>query len=207
VHYPADPRLARNAVLVLAHGAGAGERHPFMTAFGRGLAAAGIDVVTFNFLYMEQRRKVPDTMPVLEEAFRAAIERAREDGVLASKRLFIGGKSMGGRVATHLAAAHDVEGLHGVIALGYPLHPPGRPDQPRTSHLPAIRVPVLIVQGERDAFGTPAELEPVVATMQARVTLHVVTGGDHSLKVRGTASETVYAHVIDAITRWMQTLR
>jgi predicted alpha/beta-hydrolase family hydrolase len=202
-HYPASPERSLKAVLVLAHGAGAGERHPFMIAFGRGLGAAGIDVVSFNFPYMDQKRKVPDKAPVLEEHFRNVIQTVRA-GDLKGRQLFIGGKSMGGRIATHLAAQRDVEDLKGVLALGYPLHPPGRPDQPRTAHLPSIRVPVLIVQGERDAFGTPAELEPVLKTMTAAVTLHVVDGGDHSLKVRGRSSEQVYTPVFDAIVEWVR---
>jgi predicted alpha/beta-hydrolase family hydrolase len=201
-HYPAAGQ-SLNAVLILAHGAGAGERHPFMVAFGRGLAAAGIDVVTFNFPYMDQKRKVPDRAPVLEAHFRQTIHTVRA-GDLEDRRLFIGGKSMGGRIATHLAAQGDVDMLKGVFALGYPLHPPGRPNQPRSAHLPSIRAPVLIVQGERDTFGTPAELGPVLKTMTAPVTLHVVDGGDHSLNVRGRSSEQVYAPVFAAMVEWVR---
>ena len=109
---------------------------------------------------------------------------------------------MGGRIATHLGA-QGLDGLRGIIALGYPLHPPGRPDQPRVAHLPSITVPVLIVQGERDTFGTPAELQPVVATMQTPVTLHIVQGGDHSLAVRGRKPEETRAPVLDAIATWL----
>jgi predicted alpha/beta-hydrolase family hydrolase len=200
--YPAAQ--PRGALFVFAHGAGAGQRHPFMVAVAQGLAARGIDVATFNFPYMEQKRKVPDKAPVLEERFREVIaECAGADLQVGPKRLFIGGKSMGGRMATHLAA-QGLDGLRGVVALGYPLHPPGRPDQPRTAHLPSIEVPVLIVQGERDTFGTPAELKPVIETMRAPVTLHVVEGGDHSLAVRGRKPEETRAPVLDAIARWMQ---
>ena len=172
------------ALLVLAHGAGAGQRHPFMVSTAAALARRGIDVVTFNFPYMEQKRRVPDRAPVLESCFRAVVAAALDRDSLRGRRLFIGGKSMGGRMATHLAA-QGVERLAGVIALGYPLHPPGKPQQLRSGHLPEITAPVLIVQGERDAFGTPAELAPVIETMSAPVTLHVVPGGDHSLAVRG----------------------
>jgi uncharacterized protein len=111
---------------------------------------------------------------------------------------------MGGRIATHLAAATtDADGppVRGVVALGYPLHPPGKPEQLRTAHLPAIDVPVLIVQGERDAFGTPSELRPVIRTMRARVTLHVIDGGDHSLAVRRA---TDYSALADTVARWIQ---
>jgi hypothetical protein len=202
-HYPASDEGSLNSVLVLAHGAGAGERHPFMAAFGRGLAAAGIDVVTFNFPYMEQKRRVPDKAPVLEQRFREVVERTRSDR-MKGRRLFIGGKSMGGRIATHLAAQGSIDDLKGVVALGYPLHPPGKPEQPRIAHLPSIAVPMLIVQGERDTFGAPSELEPVIETMKAPVTLHVVEGGDHSLKVRGRTSEQVYAPVFAAIVEWIR---
>src|SRR6185436_3627181 len=96
-------------------------------------------------------------------------------------------------------AQGTIEGLSGVIALGYPLHPPGKPDQPRTAHLPAIASPVLIVQGQHDVFGTPSELAPVMAMMRAPVTLHVVAGGDHSFKVRGRPSEEIYEPLFGVI--------
>lgn len=196
--YPADGSAA--ALLVLAHGAGAGQRHPVMVSTARGLAERGIDVVTFDFPYMAERRRAPDRAPVLEESFRAAIEAAR--GWSRAGRLFIGGKSMGGRIATHLGA-QGVEGLHGIVVLGYPLHPPGKPEQLRVAHLPDITAPVLIVQGERDAFGTPAELAPHIDAMQAAVTLHVVTGGDHSLKVRARKDDEVYDEVLGVAASWM----
>jgi uncharacterized protein len=202
IHYPAAANPASGAVLVLAHGAGAGQRHPFMVSVARSLAAHGIDVVTFNFLYTEQRRRVPDKTPALEACFRRVIQVVQEQPPLAMRPLFIGGKSMGGRMATHLAAA-DGNALSGVVVLGYPLHPPGKPDQLRIAHLPAIDVPMLIVQGERDAFGTPSELAPVIASMRAAVTLHVVAGGDHSLAVRGQPHGAIDDAVMRAIQGWM----
>ena len=143
-----------NATLVLAHGAGAPQQSAFMVGFARGLADLGVDVVTFNFLYTEQRRRVPDRTEALDACYRAAIGAARQH--VGRDTVFIGGKSMGGRIATHLAAADDAValGIAGVVLLGYPLHPPGKPDQPRAAHLPRIRVPMLFVQGERDPFGT-----------------------------------------------------
>jgi uncharacterized protein len=206
-HYAAENPA--HALLVLAHGAGAGERHPFMVTIARGLAERGIDVVTFDFPYMAQKRKVPDKAPVLESAFRDAIVEARTR-VTSEHRLFIGGKSMGGRMATHLAAdPADMKvrpDLRGVIALGYPLHPPGKPEQPRVAHLPSIAVPILIVQGERDAFGTPNEVKPVIERLQARVKLYVVSNGDHSLAVSkssGVSQPEVYAAVLDTIAAWI----
>ena len=186
--------------LVLAHGAGAGQAHPFMQAMVRGLAARDIAVTTFEFPYMRERRRIPDKAAILEASFRETIELARSAG---SGPLFIGGKSMGGRIATHLAA-QGVDGVAGVVALGYPLHPPGKPQQLRDAHLPAITLPVLIVQGERDPFGTPDELAPVLARMTADVTLHVVRGGDHSLGVRGKRPPG-YDEVLDVVSGWMKT--
>ena len=199
IGYPAEG--AADAVLVLAHGAGAGQKHPFMVAMASGLAARRISVVTFDFPYMQQRRHVPDKAPVLEQCFRDVVEAAGEWSGRA--RLFVGGKSMGGRMATHLGA-QGLDALQGLVSLGYPLHPPGRPDKPRTAHLPSIRLPVLIVQGERDTFGTPEELRPVIETMAAPVTLYIVGGGDHSLSVRGRKREDVYGEVLDAIAGWVR---
>ncbi|HEY3157329.1 MAG TPA: alpha/beta fold hydrolase, partial [Vicinamibacterales bacterium] len=170
-----------NATLVLAHGAGAPQQSAFMVGFATGLANRGVDVLTFNFLYTEQRRRVPDRTEALDACYRAAIGVARQP--VGRDRVFIGGKSMGGRIATHLAAADDADalGIAGVVLLGYPLHPPGKPDQLRAAHLPRIRVPMLLVQGERDPFGTPDELRKVLEPISSRVTLHVVEKGDHSL--------------------------
>lgn len=197
IAYPAD---AAKATLVLAHGAGAGQKHPFMVAMAKGLVARHVSVVTFDFPYMRERRHVPDKAPVLEQAFREVIDATTAWSGAA--QVFIGGKSMGGRMATHLAAQR-LDGLRGVVALGYPLHPPGRPDKPRTEHLPSIRVPVLIVQGERDTFGTPDELKPVIATMNADVTLHVVAGGDHSLSVRGKKKDESFNDVLDVVGHFL----
>jgi len=184
--YPAD--LAPRAVFVFAHGAGAGQHHPFMAGVSRGLAARGIDVLTFDFPYKRLQKSAPDRPPVLEQSFRDAVAAARKWS--RAERLFIGGKSMGGRIATHLAA-QGLDALSGVVCFGYPLHPPGKPEQLRTSHLPSITVPVLVIQGERDAFGTPAELRPHLEAMPADVRLHVIARGDHSLSVRGkTPAET-----------------
>ena len=190
------------ALLVLAHGAGAGHDHPFMVSTATGLVTRGIDVVTFNFPYMQLGRRVPDKAPVLEDAFRSIIEAVRLNNAFAANRLFIGGKSMGGRIATHLAAA-GLERLAGVVAFGYPLHPPGKPAQLRISHLPSVTAPILIVQGERDPFGTPTELAPIIETMRAPVTLHVVAGGDHSLSVRGRPRADTTNVFLDATRDWM----
>ena len=191
---------------ILAHGAGAGQASAFMTGFAQGLSERGIDVLTFNFLYTEQRRRVPDRTEKLEACYRAAIATARDH--FDRQSVFIGGKSMGGRIATHLAAADDAAalGIAGVVLLGYPLHPPGKPEQLRAAHLSRIHVPMLIVQGERDAFGTPDELRPVLDGLTATVTLHVVEKGDHSLAPSRRAQSTAetYISLQDLIASWLR---
>jgi hypothetical protein len=180
-----------------------------MTAMASQLAARGLDVVTFDFSYIHEGRKVPDRAPVLEACFANVVDWATARAEFSNDRLLIGGKSMGGRMATHLAAAglvaHEGAGprLAGTVSLGYPLHPPGKPQQLRTAHLPTIRTPWLIVQGSRDTFGTPDELRPVIATVAGPVTLHVVEGGDHSFAVARTPRDTVLAAVADVIVAWV----
>lgn len=171
-------------LLVLAHGAGAGQQHPFMVRYARGLAARGIDVTTFDFPYMQQGRKAPDKAAVLEAAFRDAIVEAASHSEFTKHRLFIGGKSMGGRMATHLAAAADLwpseaPPLAGVIVFGYPLNPPGGPSRrspDRVSHLGRITVPTLIVQGTRDNFGGPDDIRRAMPHAE----VHALAGADHS---------------------------
>ena len=179
--YPAD-RDPAGAVLILGHGAGAGQRSPWMVQSSHALSTLGIHIVTFNFLYTEQQRRMPDRRPLLEACYRAVIDAVRRHADLASQSLFIGGKSMGGRIATHLAADDRDLPVKGLVLLGYPLHPPGRPTERRDAHLAAVGRPMIFVQGSRDTFGTPRELEPVLAAMTPRPALHVVDGGDHSFK-------------------------
>ena len=196
-----------SATLILAHGAGAGQRHPFMINFARGLSEHGaIDIMTFDFLYMHQRRKVPDRMPQLVACYRAVIAAARMHLDSARDGLFIGGKSMGGRAATHVAAADPALHLSGIVLLGYPLHPPRRPDQMRDAHLPNVKYPMLFVQGTRDTFGTPDELRPVLGKISPAPTLHVVEGGDHSFKIGGKDPKkqlAAYAEAQKTIIDWM----
>ena len=207
VAYPADAPVA-HVTLVLAHGAGAPQHSAFMVGFARALAERGLDILTFNFFYAEQGRRVPDRTDTLDACYREAVVAAREHFGRAA--VFIGGKSMGGRIATHLAAADDAEtmGIAGVVLLGYPLHPPGKPQQLRAAHLPRIRVPMLFVQGERDPFGTPDEIHPIIATMAAPVTLHVVENGDHSLAPSRNREAVAAAHRViqDVIARWLYAL-
>jgi uncharacterized protein len=198
-------REPRPAALILAHGAGSGQHSPFMTGSASALAALGIETITFNFPYTEQRRRVPDRRPVLEACYRAVIDAARGAVIGAGRSLFIGGKSMGGRIATHVAAADPERPIAGLVLLGYPLHPPGRPAERRDAHLPAVGRPMLFIQGSRDAFGTPAELTAALAPVAPAATLHVVAGGDHSFKVPRTGDQAaVYEDVHRTIAAWMR---
>lgn len=205
--YAAKSAPRRTAALILAHGAGAPQRHPFMVTFAHALSERGLDVLTFNFLYAQQKRKVPDRMPQLVACFRAVIDVARRDVPSARERLFIGGKSMGGRAATHVAAEDPELAIDGIVLLGYPLHPPGRPDQLRDAHLPEVRRPMLFVQGARDTFGTPSELKPILASLTPLPTLHHVEGGDHSFKIAGRDAKArqsaIYADIQDTIVEWI----
>src|SRR5436190_22888425 len=154
-----------------------------MVDFASALADLGLDVVTFNFLYTEQQRKVPDRAPALEECYRAVIASVRDHLESARRGLFIGGKSMGGRIATQVAAADAALPIAGLVLLGYPLHPPGQPQKLRDAHLPAVRRPMLFVQGSRDTFGTPDELAPILVRVSPAPTVYRIAGGDHSFKL------------------------
>jgi uncharacterized protein len=205
-----DRRL--RATMTLAHGAGAGQGSRFIVSFAAGLASRGVDVLTFDFLYIEQGRRVPDRTETLEACYRAAIETAGSHSDFAGNALFVGGKSMGGRIASHVAASGDdvtARGIKGVVLLGYPLHPPGKRDQLRVEHLPKITVPILVVQGARDPFGTPAELRPHLDGLPVPVTLHVVENGDHSLAPPRNAprsADQTYDHLQDIIAGWIASL-
>lgn len=208
LHY-APVSTSLETAVVLGHGAGVSQTHPFMTYFARGLAARGLDAATFNFLYMERGRRAPDSALKLEACFRAVIETVRARVPNASRRLVIGGKSMGGRIATQIVASDNAPKVNGLVLLGYPLHPPGRPDRLRAAHLPSINAPMLVIQGSRDKFGLPDELRPVLAgCRQAR--LCIVEGGDHSFKITGRerpTAEEVYDPLLQKIVEWIRGLR
>jgi predicted alpha/beta-hydrolase family hydrolase len=173
--YPAGtPRVG--AALILGHGAGAGQGSTFMVDFAHAISALGVDVITFNFLYTEQHRRIPDRGPVLEACYRSVMAAVHAEVASAGRALFIGGKSMGGRIATQVAAADRALPIAGLVLLGYPLHPPGRPTERRDKHLPAVGRPMLVVQGTRDAFGTPAELAPVMDAIGPSASIHIVSG-------------------------------
>jgi predicted alpha/beta-hydrolase family hydrolase len=202
-----------DALLVFAHGAGAGQAHPFITGYAKAFAARGITVVTFNFPYMEQKRRTPDRAPALEDAFRRAISSAVSRPEAKGLRLFIGGKSMGGRMATHLGANQDqwpdAPKPSGVIAFGYPLAPPrSKRTGDRVAHLKVLTVPTLIVQGTRDPFGGPDEVRAAIVDADPAPAIEVLTveGGDHSfavLKSSGRDQASVHAEIQDAVAGWI----
>lgn len=179
--YLVDGPTTAKAWLILAHGAGAGMDSDFMADIAKQLGEAGVHVIRFNFPYMVQRaqtgkKRPPDRAPILLESWHMVIDDIRSSH---KGHLFIGGKSMGGRMASLIA---DEMGVDGLICLGYPFHPPGKPDNLRTEHLVALRTPTLICQGERDTFGKREEVEQYALSDQIRT--HWLEDGDHSFKPR-----------------------
>ncbi|CAN5609114.1 alpha/beta fold hydrolase [soil metagenome] len=200
-----SPRFAAHPtpLLVFAHGAGAGSANPWMASYADALAARGHHVVTFDFPYVRAGRSIPDKPPVLEAAFREAIAAARKKFPTAP--IFLGGKSMGGRMASHLAA--QGEPCTGLFFFGYPLHPPAKPEKRRDEHLPKVTAPMLFVQGERDLFGTKREMTPLVKRLGAK--LVVVAEGDHSFDVpkrSGKDEAAVRAFACDAVADFVSSL-
>jgi predicted alpha/beta-hydrolase family hydrolase len=167
--------------LILAHGAGAPMDHPFMNALAAGIAAHDVEVVRFEFAYMAARRKAPDRQPVLLDAWRAIVAERRDD-----RRLFIGGKSMGGRMASMVA---DELGVDGLLCFGYPFHPPGKPQQLRVAHLATLVTPTLIVQGTRDAFGHREEVAQYV--LSPKIEIRWLEREGHSMKAPGAIDAAV----------------
>ncbi len=205
LHY--HPDAPGVASFIVAHGAGAGQSSSFMVAFADALAARGFDVITFNFPYTEQKRRLPDRAPVLEACYAAVIHEVVSRVPSAARRLFVGGKSMGGRMATQLAASDQRLPIAGLVLLGYPFHPPGKPEKRRDAHLPAVHRPMLVVQGTRDTFGSPDEIGPTFAALNPPAVIYPVEGGDHSFKVPrvGAAGQAAIDTAIrDAIAQWMR---
>jgi predicted alpha/beta-hydrolase family hydrolase len=211
--YAAPKKNRAGITVLLGHGAGANQTSPFMRLFASGLAERGLDTLTFNFIYMEQGRRVPDPNPKLEACYLAVIEAALKHTRLRGNRLVVGGKSMGGRIASQVMAGDENDSASGrasarfagLIFLGYPLHPPGKPEKTRDAHLKSIRAPMLFIQGTRDAFGRPEELRAVIERDGLPATLQVIDGGDHSFKVPKTsplAQQQVYETTMDQIAHW-----
>lgn len=195
---PVDP----NGTLVLAHGAGGGMHSDFMAAIAAGVARAGWQVVRFEFPYMAAGKKAPDRPAVLEDTFEGVLDDVRADEI----PLVAGGKSMGGRIASQVAARGAP--LSGLVFLGYPLHPPGKPERIRDEHLYEIPVPMLFVEGTRDPF-CPLETLERVRSRLPRSELAVIDDGDHSFKVRkssGRSTEEAWNEVTGRVVAWLSVL-
>lgn len=171
---------AGGPVLALAHGAGGRLEDPLLEGFADALADAGVGCLRFNFLYSEQRRRAPDREPLLRAVWSAAFDRAGEHG----GPRWAGGKSLGGRIASMMVADGSLAAA-GLVFVGYPLHPPGRPERIRDAHLPDVGVPMLFLQGTADPFARWDLLAATLERLGDRATLHPVEGGDHSFRVRG----------------------
>jgi len=205
--YSAAKKDRAGFTIVLGHGAGADQMSGFMRMVAVGLAARGFDAMTFNFLYKEKGKSVPDPKARLESCYRAVIDAALSHKKLKGNRLIIGGKSMGGRIASQVAAAEG-ERVAGLVFLGYPLHPPGRLDKLRDEHLKEIRAPMLFVQGARDAFGTADEIRATIKKHRLPATLYTIESGDHSFKVPKSIApqQKVYEDVMDEVAKWARSI-
>ncbi len=199
-----DGSEASRKTVVLAHGAGAPMDSPFLERITTGLAGRGLRVARFEFPYMQRRRRsepgrLPDPPPVLEGRWREVLAALGDPS-----RCVIGGKSLGGRIASLVA---DAAGVAGLVCLGYPFHPPGKPERPRTAHLAALRTPALIVQGARDPFGTREEAATYALSPSIR--LHFLEDGDHSFAPRARSGRTLdgnLAEAIDVVARFVHEL-
>jgi uncharacterized protein len=197
-HTPPDAR----ACYVLAHGAGAGMTHAFMSAIANGLAERGIATLRYQFLYMEQGSKRPDSPKVAQAAVRVAVAEASR----FSLPLFAGGKSFGGRMTLQAQAASPLPGVRGLIFLGFPLHPAGRPSIERAQHLSDVQIPMLFLQGTRDDLASLELLEPLCQNLRPRATLKVFQDADHSFHVparTGRNDAEIKAELLDALANWI----
>lgn len=193
------------AAFVFAHGAGAGMTHPFMEMVADGLAAGRIATLRFQFPYMERGSKRPDTPAVAQGAVRAAVATAATE--LSGLPLIAGGKSFGGRMTSQAQAKEPLPGVHGLCFFGFPLHPAGKSATERGDHLSGITVPMLFLQGTRDALADVGLIEPLIASLGPRGTLHLVENADHSFHVPAKSGRTdsdVMEEVLDAMAAWVK---
>lgn len=199
------PEHAR-LLYVLAHGAGAGMRHPFLESISQRLAQQGIATLRYQFRYMEQQSRRPDPPAVAGATVRAAVAAAAR--LAPGLPLVAGGKSFGGRMTSTAQAEEPLPGVRGLVFLGFPLHPPGRPDAKRAEHLARVEIPMLFLQGDRDDFADLKLLRPVIKRLGERATLHLVDGGDHSFKVRkgsGRTDADVMGELVQAMVKFTST--
>jgi predicted alpha/beta-hydrolase family hydrolase len=198
------PRGAR-VLYALAHGAGAGMRHPFLAETAERLSANAIATFRYEFPYMAAGKRRPDVPRILEAAVRDAVAAAHKEAPRLP--LIAGGKSLGGRMTSTAMANDPLPGVKGLVFLGFPLHAPGRPGEKRAEHLGKIKVPMLFLQGTRDALADLGLIRGVCKTLGKRTTLHVVEGGDHSFKVlkrSGRDPGEVMQEIADAISSWVE---
>ena len=198
------PSDVPRAALVLAHGAGAGMAHPFMAAVSDGLADRGIATLRFNFPFAETGAKRPDPPALAHEAIRAAVEEARRH--LPEVPLFAGGKSFGARMTSQAQAAAALPDVRGLVFLGFPLHPAKKPSTTRAAHLDDVRIPLLFVQGTRDALANGDLVGGVVDRLGAGATLFVAEGADHGFHVpkrSGRTDEEAMDSILDAVAGWL----
>jgi hypothetical protein len=198
-----DRPPAPRALVVLAHGAGAGMRHPFLNAIAARLVEREFATFRYQFPYMDARRRRPDPPGTLVAGVRAAVE---EVALLAPELpLFAGGKSLGGRMTSTAQAERPLPGVRGLVFLGFPLHPPGRLGTHRADHLDAVTLPMLFLQGTRDDFAGLDLLRPVIERLGRRATLHLIETADHSfhvLKRSGLTDAKVLHELADAVVQW-----
>jgi predicted alpha/beta-hydrolase family hydrolase len=200
------PKRGADRAVLLAHGAGADMHAAALTTVADALAAAKVPSLRFNFPYKAAGRRSPDRPPVLEGSVRDAIKELTARTKLGVDRLVLGGRSMGGRICSMVAAT---DGALGLALLGYPLHPPGKPDALRVDHFPRLRMPVLFASGTRDPFGTPDELRAHAKAIKGRVSFHWVDTGDHGfkpLKASGLTTQGALDAVAEAVVSFVTKL-
>ena len=196
-------RRAR-AGYVLAHGAGAGMTHPFMAAAAKGLAERSIATLRYEFPYMRAKLRRPDPPKVAHAAVRSAVEEAKSR--MPKLPLFAGGKSFGGRMTSQAQAIEPLPGVQGLVFLGFPLHAAGKPTDERAKHLFDVKVPMLFLQGSRDALADLTLLEPVVKSLGSRATLEIFEDADHSFHVpakTGRKDADVLGDLVERLARWV----
>ena len=200
---PADARVC----YVLAHGAGAGMSHPFLAAVADGLAERGTATLRYQFPYMERGSKRPDAPAVAHATVRAAVAEAAQRG--PGLALIAGGKSFGGRMTSQAQAASPLAGVRGLAFLGYPLHPAGRPSAERGKHLFEVEIPMLFLQGTRDALADSELMQKLAQQLSTRARLEWLPGADHSFHVLARSGRTdvgIRSEILDALSVWVESL-
>jgi predicted alpha/beta-hydrolase family hydrolase len=199
---PQTPR----ACFVFAHGAGAGMTHSFMEAFAHGLNERHIASLRYQFPYMENGSKRPDPPAIAHATVRAAVAKAGQ--IFPGVSLIAGGKSFGGRMTSQAQAAAPLQGVRGLVFVGFPLHPAGKPSTDRADHLAKVEIPMLFLQGTRDTLADVALIEPVAQRLGPRATLHLVVGADHSFHVlarSGRNDREAMSEILDTFAKWVGT--